>query len=48
MCNTVARWSRAAAEFGLDRVAASFTRLIAFGLFDQPRRMSPKERARAR
>ena len=33
MCNTVARWSRPAAEFGLDRVAGEFTRLVAHGLF---------------
>lgn len=36
MCNTVARWSRAAAEFGLDRVAEAFTRLVSLGLFGQP------------
>lgn len=35
MCNTVARWSRAAGEFGLDRVAGEFTRLVALGLFGQ-------------
>jgi AcrR family transcriptional regulator len=33
MCNTVARWSRPAAEFGLDRVAGEFARLVAHGLF---------------
>lgn len=33
MCNTVARWSRPASEFGLDRVAGEFTRLVAHGLF---------------
>lgn len=33
MCNTVARWSRAAAEVGLDEVAENFTRLVSFGLF---------------
>jgi AcrR family transcriptional regulator len=33
MCNTVARWSRAAAAFGLDRVAEAFTLLISRGLF---------------
>ena len=36
MCNTVARWSRAAAEFGLDRVAEEFARLVAHGLFGRP------------
>ena len=36
MCNTVARWSRAAGEFGLDRVADEFTRLVALGLFGKP------------
>ncbi len=44
MCNTVARWSRAAAEFGLDRVADEFTRLVARGLFGAP---APPRRARA-
>ena len=33
MCNTVARWSRPAAEFGLDRVAGEFARLVSHGLF---------------
>ena len=33
MCNTVARWSRTAAEFGLDQVAESFTQLLSTGLF---------------
>ncbi|MCW5772659.1 MAG: TetR family transcriptional regulator [Rhodospirillaceae bacterium] len=33
MCNTVARWSRTAAEVGLDRVADSFARLVSHGLF---------------
>jgi AcrR family transcriptional regulator len=36
MCNTVARWSRAAAELGLDPVAEAFTRLASFGLFGSP------------
>ena len=36
MCNTVARWSRAAREFGLDRVADAFTRLVSDGLFGKP------------
>jgi TetR/AcrR family transcriptional regulator, cholesterol catabolism regulator len=36
MCNTVARWSRAAPAFGLDRVAEEFTRLVSLGLFGQP------------
>jgi AcrR family transcriptional regulator len=33
MCNTVARWSRPAAAFGLDRIAGAFARLVAFGVF---------------
>ncbi len=33
MCNAVARWSGAAADQGLDAVAATFTRLISSGLF---------------
>jgi AcrR family transcriptional regulator len=37
MCNTVARWSRAAAELGLDPVAETFTRVISFGLFGESR-----------
>lgn len=36
MCNTVARWSRAAGEFGIDTVADSFTRLVSHGLFGTP------------
>jgi AcrR family transcriptional regulator len=36
MCNTVARWSRGAGDFGLDRVADAFTRLVAHGLFGAP------------
>lgn len=37
MCNAVARWSRAAAELGLDPVAEAFTHLVSFGLFGVPR-----------
>jgi AcrR family transcriptional regulator len=33
MCNTVARWSQAAADFGLERVTEEFTRLLSHGLF---------------
>jgi len=33
MCNTVARWSRAAAGYGLDQVAEAFTHLLSMGLF---------------
>ncbi len=36
MCNTVARWSRSAAAFGLDRISAQFARLVSHGLFEQP------------
>lgn len=36
MCNTVARWSRAAAEYGLDHVAGAFTHLVSNGLFGAP------------
>ena len=43
MCNTVARWSRAAPEFGLDHVAAEFTRIVSLGLFGQ----SAKPRAKS-
>ena len=46
MCNTVARWSRTAGEFGLDRVAEAFTRLVSHGLFgaaeNKPRRGARK------
>ncbi len=45
MCNTVARWSRAAAELGLDPVAEAFTHLVSYGLFGKPR---PADRPRAR
>ncbi len=49
MCNTVARWSRPASEFGLDRVAGEFTRLVAHGLFggadERPARMRMPVRA---
>lgn len=50
MCNTVARWSRAAAEAGLDRVADNFTQLICRGLFGDaaPVSAAPKARARRR
>lgn len=41
MCNTVARWSRAAAAFGLDRIADAFAHLVAHGLFGAP---APKSR----
>ncbi len=33
MCNSVARWPRAAAEMGLERVAATMTQLVCLGLF---------------
>jgi AcrR family transcriptional regulator len=46
MCNTVARWSRAAGELGLDRVADAFTRLVSRGLFAAPKARRPR-RARA-
>jgi len=36
MCNTVARWSRHAGAFGLDRVADEFARFAALGLFGRP------------
>jgi AcrR family transcriptional regulator len=36
MCNTVARWSRNAGAFGLDRVADEFARFAALGLFGRP------------
>jgi AcrR family transcriptional regulator len=44
MCNTVARWSRAAAEFGLDRVSEEFARLASLGLFGRPAGPPPRGR----
>lgn len=35
MCNTVARWSRAAAEVGVEQVAETFTRLVCLGLLGE-------------
>jgi AcrR family transcriptional regulator len=48
MCNTVARWSRAAGEFGLDRIADAFARLVAHGLFGSPERKSRRSGLRGR
>ncbi len=48
MCNTVARWSRPAAEFGLDRVAGEFARLVAHGLFGAPGERPARHRHPAR
>lgn len=48
MCNTVARWSRPAAEFGLDRVAGEFARLVAHGLFGPPGERPARQRHPAR
>jgi AcrR family transcriptional regulator len=48
MCNTVARWSRPAAEFGLDRVAGEFARLVAHGLFGAAGERPARQRHPAR
>jgi AcrR family transcriptional regulator len=42
MCNTVARWSRDAGEFGLDRVADEFARLVELGLFGKAKDKRPR------
>jgi hypothetical protein len=49
MCNTLARWSRAAGEFGIDTVAESFTRLVSHGLFGKPgaKPRAPRKKAAA-
>lgn len=36
MCNAVARWSRSAADTGLDPIATVFSQVLSFGLFGAP------------
>jgi AcrR family transcriptional regulator len=49
MCNTVARWSRSAADAGVDRVADTFAGLVCQGLFgESAQSRQGEQRVRAR